>query len=171
MWSLLALLLQRTTQSDHPVVLCVAQGQSHEACPEECPIRAVVFPSPVPSVFLWCNVVLLRLCNFSAAPKTHQVALCLCASVVPAQLLPECGDCFCFLKASSPSLLKSFKQDSELERDLKNWVIRSVMVIIVPLEELDLGKLCPCYLPKWSLFSTKETAVEESVLFCQHIQD
>lgn len=45
-------LLQRTTQSDHPVVLRVAQGQSHEACPGECPIRAVVFPSPVPSVVL-----------------------------------------------------------------------------------------------------------------------
>lgn len=93
------------------------------------------------------------------------MALCLCASVVPAQLLPECGDCFGFLKASSPSLLKSFKQDSELERDLKNWVIRSVMVIILPLEELDLGKLCLCYFPKWSLFSTKETAEEESVIF------
>lgn len=35
----------------------------------------------------------------------------------------------------------------------------------LPLEELGLGKLCPCYLPKWSLFSTKETAEEESILF------
>lgn len=39
------------------------------------------------------------------------------------------------------------------------------MVLILPLEELDLGKLCPCCLPKWSLFSTKETAEEENVLF------
>lgn len=39
------------------------------------------------------------------------------------------------------------------------------MVFILPLEELGLGKLCPCYLPKWSLFSTKETSEEESVLF------
>lgn len=40
-----------------------------------------------------------------------------------------------------------------------------MLVLILPLEELDLGKLCLCYLPKWSLFSTKETAEEESVHF------
>lgn len=41
-----------------------------------CPIvRAVVFPSPVPSVGLWFSVVLLRLYNISATPKTHNVAL------------------------------------------------------------------------------------------------
>lgn len=47
----------------------------------------------------------------------------------------------------------------------KKWVIRSVMVLILSLEELDLGKLCLYYLPKWFLFSTKETAEEECVLF------
>lgn len=39
------------------------------------------------------------------------------------------------------------------------------MVLILSLEELDLGKLCLYYLPKWFLFSTKETAEEECVLF------
>lgn len=37
------------------------------------------------------------------------------------------------------------------------------MVLILSLEELDLGKLCLYYLPKWFLF--KETAEEECVLF------
>lgn len=39
------------------------------------------------------------------------------------------------------------------------------MVLILSLEELGLGKLCLYYLPKWFLFSTKETAEEERVLF------
>lgn len=66
---------QRTSQLDYPVVLHVAQ--SHEAFPEDCPIGAVVFPSPVPSVGLWFSVELLRLSNISATPKTHNVALAL----------------------------------------------------------------------------------------------
>lgn len=80
LWSL----LQRTTQLDHPVVLCGAQEQSHEAFPKYCPVRPVVFPFPVPTVVFWFSVALLRLCNITATPKTYNMALCQCASVVPA---------------------------------------------------------------------------------------
>lgn len=37
--------------------------------------------------------------------------------------------------------------------------------LILPLEELDLAKQCSCYLPEWSLLSTKGTAEEEAILF------
>lgn len=120
---------QRTSQLGYPVVLHVAQ--SYEAFPEDCPIGAVVFPSPVPSVVLWFSVELLRLSNISDTPETHTVVLalsvCQCGSSTAGAWMWRSVH---FAERKFPFSSKVLQSGLRIGKRPKKWVIRSVMVLI-----------------------------------------